>query len=93
MDQPPRPRTNFLRFSLRELLLVTLVIGAFLGWGHSLYRRYQDITPTSVADYFVKGEFGQDVASSLKMAGGTAPLQPPQPGSGVAGPMSTPAIR
>ncbi len=73
---------------MRELLLVTLVIGAFLGWGQSLVRRYQNITPTPMAKYFVEGGFGEDVAAALKKQGAKVPDYSLRPGAGSAGPSS-----
>jgi hypothetical protein len=40
MDQPPQVRWSWLRFSLRELFLVTLVTAAFLGWGTTVFQYY-----------------------------------------------------
>ena len=67
---------------------MTLVIGAFLGWGHSLFRRYWDITPTPMRSYFGEGGFGEDVAAALEKQGAAVPDYPPQPGTGSSGPSS-----
>jgi hypothetical protein len=39
MDQASPPRRSSWRFSLRELLLLMLVIAAFLGWGRVVYQQ------------------------------------------------------
>jgi hypothetical protein len=87
MDQASPPRRSSWRFSLRELLLVMLVIGAFLGWGQSLYRRYQGITPTPMAGYFAE-DFGKDVAAALTRQGATVPDYSLGIGAGSTGPTS-----
>jgi hypothetical protein len=59
MDQPTPPRPSFWRFSLRELLLLVLVVGAFLGWGVSIFRRYRPLSPTPFAnELFLEADIG-----------------------------------
>jgi hypothetical protein len=53
MDEPIR-RTSllrrWLRFSLRELLLLMIAVAAVLGWLRSLHRDYGPFAPTPFAD-------------------------------------------
>jgi hypothetical protein len=88
MVQAAPPRRSLWRFSLREMLLAMLVIGALLGFGHSLYRRYQDITPTPLVEYFGSGGFGQDVAAALQKQGANVPENALGLGAGATGPAS-----
>jgi hypothetical protein len=48
MNNHSTPTRSFWRFSLRELLLLMLAFGAFLGWGRALYQHYKPFTPTHV---------------------------------------------
>lgn len=65
-----------------------LLIGAILGWGASLYRRYQGITSTPFAVYFTAG-FGDDITAVLKERGAPIPEHSLGVGSGALGPSST----
>src|SRR5688572_29716898 len=52
VSNPRATRRSFWRFSLRELLLVMLVIALLLGWGRSLYLAYKPLRPTAFAQNF-----------------------------------------
>lgn len=49
MDQPSAARRSFWRFSLRELLLLMLVIATSLGWGVTVFRPYLPLSPSPFA--------------------------------------------
>ena len=49
MTDTPQPRRSLWRFSLRELLLLTVAIAALLGWGVTIFRRYRPLVPTPFA--------------------------------------------
>jgi hypothetical protein len=46
MDQGVSLRRSFWRFSLRELVLLLLALGALFGWCRALYERYRPFHPT-----------------------------------------------
>jgi len=64
------PQHSPWRFSLRELLLAMLAIGAFSGWGMLLYERFRRFEPT---DFFLQqADWQQEaIAAALKAAGET----------------------
>ena len=66
------PSTSRLRFSLRELLLLTLAVGAFLGWGLLLYKTYQPhrVTPFLAQHY----EWAPDIAAIREKLNETGPV-------------------
>jgi hypothetical protein len=57
-----------LRFSLRELLLVMLVVAAFSAWLHDIRKAQQPLVPSHVAEYFANG-LQQDVAAARSEVG------------------------
>jgi hypothetical protein len=63
-------RASWWRFSLRELLLAMLAIGAFSGWGVLLYERFQRFEPT---DFYLKQSDWQQesIAAARKETGET----------------------
>jgi hypothetical protein len=69
MDQAAQSRRIWWRFSLRELLLVMLTVGAVLGWASLLYQQYNEFEPT---DFFIDNSNWSDevseVLSALEMA-------------------------
>ena len=69
MDQPSPPRPSFWRFSLRELLLVMLVIALVLGWGRSVYQAYKPFRPTAFAQNF---DVQQDIDAIRRELGETS---------------------
>jgi hypothetical protein len=46
VDEAGELQRRWWRFSLRELLLAMLTVGAFSGWGVLLYQRFQRFEPT-----------------------------------------------
>ncbi|HEY2414169.1 MAG TPA: hypothetical protein VGI40_18135 [Pirellulaceae bacterium] len=67
MDQTLQLRPSIWRFSLRELLLVTLAVAAFLGWGSLLYQQYHAFVPTS---FFVdNSDWSDDIVAILNALG------------------------
>src|SRR5947208_665722 len=51
MKQSPPNQGRWWRFSLRELLLLMLAAGAFIGWGVLLYERSQPYEPSGLFKY------------------------------------------
>jgi|SRR5262245_3237171 len=74
MHQPTSRLRSFWRFSLRELLLLTLVVAAFLGWGttffHYYFGRYE---PSSIVDRNQVGDWISDIYQTCEEIGEAAP--------------------
>lgn len=67
MDAPNSKPRSIWRFSLRELLLLMLAIGALLGWASLLYQQYHSFTPS---DFFLENSrWSDDVAAVLSELG------------------------
>jgi hypothetical protein len=75
MEQTSAARRSLWRFSLRELLLVMLAAGAFIGWGVLLHERSQRFQPSTFYDEspFWRGE----VAAAREDAGESGSLAIP----------------
>ncbi len=67
MNQGLTVRKSFWRFSLRELLLLMLAAGAFVGWGVLLYERSQIYRPSPLFEHL---PYWQDqIAAALNDVG------------------------
>jgi hypothetical protein len=59
-----------LRFSLRDLFLVTLVCAALAAWGHGMLEKHRPLRPSHIADYFTT-ELQKDVIAARAKTGET----------------------
>jgi hypothetical protein len=64
---------SFWRFSLRELLLCMLALGAMFGWGATLFERYQRIRPTEF--YSRYANWRVDIEAILKDINGNGDVR------------------
>jgi hypothetical protein len=71
MNDAPIWRRRWLRFSLRELLLMMLAVAGFLGWGALLYESYQRFEPTPF--YLENMDWREEIAAALKEVGEESP--------------------
>jgi hypothetical protein len=70
-DKRPAARRSWWRFSLRELLLVMLVVAGFLGWAVLLFESYRPFSPTQF--YRESNDWREDIAAALQEIGEQPP--------------------
>jgi hypothetical protein len=67
VNQETNPRRSFRQFSLRELLLLMLAVGAFLGWGALFYQQFQRFEPTRY--YTDNSDWRDEISAVLQELG------------------------
>src|SRR5690349_7176588 len=63
-----RPVTASLRFSLRELFLVTMVCAALAAWAHEVREKQRPLARSHIADYFAN-ELQKDITAARSETG------------------------